>query len=610
MHSLKYFAVFFMCVLLIPNSDCQDKTESYDAVVDAVYVINLDRSPERLQKISKQLDDMGIKFRRFRAIDGRKLKIINVKTDKIEDIKSFTSHKKIKYNGGRFENEKFVVSCENFSINYETEFSFLGAYLSYGELGCAMSHLAVMHDIVKNNFKKAILLEDDVVFEKNFKNDLKLMLANTPDDFDIVFLDVGMNGLQTDFELSHNELQYIANPERLLAHFNKNSNNKYCIAISENNCLFGTHAYCVSLKGAQKIILNTDPLTAPIDDYIFRHPKMNNSQIKRYVARKKMLYISDDRSIIDKMGRNQQHISKNDRYYQKPSIFILYAIIKKAFHICTKLASDFYKKIANAPYDAIYVINLDRTPERFENTKKQLNEFDLNPTRFSAVDGFDVTLTNKRTGEIISGKQTMQNIKKYTNIKSELYHVEYKGKYKDAEFELSTNNSSFSAGEIGITFSHRAIWADIVKNKYKKVIVFEDDAIPLKNFRENLFDLLQNIPQDSDITFISVGIRKDKSYYFPDIDKIFRDFDNVPNNKFVAKIQPTNRVYGMFAYIVGENGAKKLLNITNKVNYPLDDIVFQQDGINNGKIKGYTSRKKICSVSFSDSEIKKMGRAY
>jgi GR25 family glycosyltransferase involved in LPS biosynthesis len=63
----------------------------------------------------------------------------------------------------------------------------------------------------------------------------------------------------------------------------------------------------------------------------------------------------------------------------------------------------------------------------------------------------------------------------------------------------------------------------------------------------------------------------------------------------------------MFAYIVGESGAKKLLNITNKVNYPIDDIVFQQGGINNGKIKGYTSRKKICSVSFSDSEIKKNG---
>ncbi len=293
-------------------------------------------------------------------------------------------------------------------------------------------------------------------------------------------------------------------------------------------------------------------------------------------------------------------------------------ILKNISVVCTLLVFACSKQETNidsnindiTPYDAIYVISLDRTPDRFNSIKKRLNDFELEPLRFSAVDGYDISLTNKKTGEIICGKQKMQNIKKYANIKSELYHVEYNEKYKDAEFDLSTKNSNFSAGEIGVTFSHRAIWADVIKNKYKKVIVFEDDAIPLKNFKENLFDLLKNIPQDSDITFISVGIRKDKSYYYPDIDKIFRDFDNVPNNKFVAKIQSTNRIYGMFAYIVGENGAKKLLDITNTVNYPLDDIVFQQDGINNGKIKGYTSRKKICSVSFSDSEIKKMGRTY
>ena len=38
-------------------------------------------------------------------------------------------------------------------------------------------------------------------------------------------------------------------------------------------------------------------------------------------------------------------------------------------------------------YDKIYVISLDRTPERYEYVRKQLDKFNLKHERFSGVDG-------------------------------------------------------------------------------------------------------------------------------------------------------------------------------------------------------------------------------
>ncbi len=276
------------------HASCQDKTEIYDAV----YVINLDRSPDRLKKISKQLNDIGIKFRKFKAIDGNKLKIVNVKTGQTEDPKTFTIKKKFE------NNDEYIVSTESCSAKYKTDKKICNRYLCYGEIGCAMSHLGIMHDIVKNNFRKTIILEDDIIFEKNFKDDLKLTLINTPDNFDILFLDVGMNAYYVDLDLPVNERVYIANPARLLRNFAQISDNKYLATISETNNLWGTHAYCVSLGGAKKIISSYNPIIEPIDEHLFHNPEINNSRTKRYVARKKMLYISDEPSLICTMGRN------------------------------------------------------------------------------------------------------------------------------------------------------------------------------------------------------------------------------------------------------------------------------------------------------------------
>ena len=262
--------------------------------------------------------------------------------------------------------------------------------------------------------------------------------------------------------------------------------------------------------------------------------------------------------------------------------------------------------------DAVYVINLDRIPMRFDFMMEQFRKEGMkNYTRFSAVDGYKVQLVDKSTGGIVTGKEAMSTVREYTwDKRPVLYHVNYGEKYENAAFDLLVKYRKFSAGEIGVTYSHRAIWREIVKNNSKNVIVFEDDVVLLKNFRKNVAELINHIPADADITFIGVGRHRDKAVFFPNIDSIFRDLDHVEGNNWVARIEPTNLVYGMYAYIISAEGAKKLLKLTDRCEFPVDDIIFQQGGVNTGIVRAYVSKKKMCYPTLENSEIKKMGRPF
>jgi GR25 family glycosyltransferase involved in LPS biosynthesis len=104
-------------------------------VIDSlhVYVINLDRRSDRLEQITKQLDDLGIPFERFKAVDY-------------------------------------------LEIN------------STGTVACAMSHKAVLQDAVLNGYHKILVLEDDALFINNFKEEFNEIISKVPDDWQMIHL--------------------------------------------------------------------------------------------------------------------------------------------------------------------------------------------------------------------------------------------------------------------------------------------------------------------------------------------------------------------------------------------------------------------------------------
>ncbi|CAG2110163.1 unnamed protein product, partial [Medioppia subpectinata] len=107
--------------------------------VDHIYVINLVRRPERRQRMIKCLNILGIEAQIWDAIDGKQL-----------DDKSVES--------------LGVHSMDGYLDPYHKR------PITFGEIGCFLSHYNIWQDMVRRNLSKAIILEDDVRFERDFKN--------------------------------------------------------------------------------------------------------------------------------------------------------------------------------------------------------------------------------------------------------------------------------------------------------------------------------------------------------------------------------------------------------------------------------------------------------
>lgn len=92
------------------------------------YLINLDRSPERLEKMKKEFAKCGMNFIRVQAVDSNHL-----------------------------DESKFVVKNR-----YKRK-------LVPGEIGCFMSHVKVLKLFLKSDAEFAVIIEDDIILHDNFK---------------------------------------------------------------------------------------------------------------------------------------------------------------------------------------------------------------------------------------------------------------------------------------------------------------------------------------------------------------------------------------------------------------------------------------------------------
>lgn len=143
--------------------------------INGIFVINLDRRPDRLKAFMKRSSLTATDFHRFSAIDGRNLTWNN-------EINSL------------FINNKFLSRASR--------------------IGCAMSHLTLYRHIANTTNERYIIFEDDAYFaDKNWINKWNAeYYPNLPSDADLVFL----GGLHPLNDPGYRELAI-----RVNAHFNQ-----------------------------------------------------------------------------------------------------------------------------------------------------------------------------------------------------------------------------------------------------------------------------------------------------------------------------------------------------------------------------------------------------
>ena len=127
---------------------------------DQIYVINLDKRPDRLSNIKAIFNALQIQFTRMPAVDGT----------------LHVTSQYLKYQGIRM--------MEGFSDHISKN-----RPLTLGEIGCFMSHYNIWNIVVEKNLKDVIIFEDDIRLEPFFKQRFKTIRKVLDHmDWDLVYL--------------------------------------------------------------------------------------------------------------------------------------------------------------------------------------------------------------------------------------------------------------------------------------------------------------------------------------------------------------------------------------------------------------------------------------
>lgn len=224
--------------------------------------------------------------------------------------------------------------------------------------------------------------------------------------------------------------------------------------------------------------------------------------------------------------------------------------------------------------DFIYMINLDQRPEKFEKSTKQLAPYGIYPYRFSAVNGWDLTLQTINDVGVKFRSWMPRDLMATTYLldgNGNPYH----------EIMHDPEHSYFchcmSKGAIGICLSHLSVLQDAYDSGYETIWVMEDDIYVCRNPHEisdtiARLDMLRG-KNGWDILFTDRDIRDRNGKYIPCAGYARRpNFtpDNyaraAENQKIGLGLRLIGSRYGAHSMIIRRSGMKKILDFSYKYN--------------------------------------------
>ncbi len=182
-------------------------------------------------------------------------------------------------------------------------------------------------------------------------------------------------------------------------------------------------------------------------------------------------------------------------------------------------------------FDAVYVINLANSTDRWNKISSKLNQTNISYLRFEAVDGYSVTLTDLKSGVKFKGRDIKDKrvyIQNYTS-----YDVLCdNGIQESKEVRINSGKISLIAGQFGIWCSMILLRNEIVKKNFSNTLIFEDDFDPkVENFTVGLQNFFNNLPSDYDIAYLGARI-------------ISGETIALQGNTYFSKFAPKSKWYG------------------------------------------------------------------
>jgi glycosyl transferase, family 25 len=163
---------------------------------------------------------------------------------------------------------------------------------------------------------------------------------------------------------------------------------------------------------------------------------------------------------------------------------------------------------------------------------------------------------------------------------------------------------ALNIGELACSLSHRMLYSEMIKNNWQRVLILEDDVVPLHNALKLLPQTLQQLPQDWELVYlgylknetITPTLRCKQLFYklLSALGLMKWSFTMV-SNMLPRKFSPHLKIAGFHdcthAYAITLTAAKKLLDAQTPVVYRADDALSHT--LLQGKLKAFVTEPKF-----------------
>ena len=210
-------AMIVGCSFFVKLHKVNDNVPSYALTGDGslhVYLLNLDKSTDRLANVKPLIEDLGYSYTRISAVYGKTL------SQEYRDR---------------------VTNPDKYKLLLHND---IGA----GTIGCYLSHINIWKEFLQSQHSYALIFEDDVEFEPKKLKKLVDLLLSASDEWDLVNIDVNRHGFSK-------PVKQLSQLFRLV---------KFRVRVGNTSC------YLVNRKAAMALVQKSLPISMPVDHYMMR----------------------------------------------------------------------------------------------------------------------------------------------------------------------------------------------------------------------------------------------------------------------------------------------------------------------------------------------------
>ncbi|MVN22246.1 glycosyltransferase family 25 protein [Mucilaginibacter arboris] len=239
-------------------------------------------------------------------------------------------------------------------------------------------------------------------------------------------------------------------------------------------------------------------------------------------------------------------------------------------------------KILNTYFDKILILTIQRNANRREILKQVLGGLDYEI--FYGVEGSMLKLKELIESGVVAAN--IQDIYKQTNI-------DY----------MNMGSSPVHINQIACSMSHIKMYQYILDNQLDKVLILEDDVMPVEENLKYLSETLNQVPDNWELLYLGHIINNNfsfwgklKYYYFINFlykvgirtKSIIRKKNTYPG-PFSTLLRKDGAHIGTHAYAVRGKGAVKLIKLQEPLKQAAPDLLLM-DAVAKRVVVSYTSK--------------------